>query len=1361
MGGAQCPRDGWAAPAEVVSDTPSAPVIPGYRPEEQLGRGGFAEVWAARRHDGVVFAIKVGLTSTSSLVERFRREADALEQIGPPHVPRLYDRGRLDDGRPYLVMEPIYGLTLAEELARLEGPPGATWAARRADTLLAALVAAHAVGVIHRDLKPENVLIMREDERAVLLDFGLTRKAGGTPPAEDQLTRGVALGTPAYMAPEQIRGEPDIDSRADLYAFGVILFELLTLRPPFAGDPAEVEHGHLALRPPRPGEIAPVPPALEELILACLAKEPSRRPASATAIRRALTKAMDPAAAWPPSSAWSDPLPSVSPASLRGGPPSTTTPPTGSGQGTDATPRRSMTPTNIRLAAEGQQPVVLLAVEVAGAAAAVLASVTARNGFIARQRGARYVAVFSGTEVNDPARTAIGAARELVERHGARAAAHLARVTLRKRGAGPPAVYGAPVEHPETWMPAEPWSGVVLTAELERAVPDSRHKMPTADHELAMNAEAPLFGRDDVIIAAARSASAAFDGTCPGLFTLIGDAGLGKTRIAAEATCVALAHRPDALRLAVRAAQPVRGGVARDTADLLRQLLDALAPRPPFNSGGRGGGGAAITFTAKAATAITAAGPRAPADPRAFCAERLGEETAREVWPSVAAALGWIIPGRGLRAAALRHGLTQALTEGLRRCARRGPVAVIVDDAQWADDALLDAIECATLDGAGLALWTMVIAQPAFEERRRRWGARTQRAARLTLSPLDETSAMQVAAHLLHPAEYVPAEALRQLAAWSGGNPACLRDVVRTLKRAGVVRRRPGGGYQVATAAIEALPASPAWQWIAARHLESLPASLSACMRVCAVLGVSFARTELEAVLDRLERTGGAGTPVDAGVGLDALVARGLLRREPGERCIFQSAVLQDAIYALLDPAHRAAIHRQALALWQSLAATGGGSESLEATARHAAACGERAAAADASLSLADLALARHHPVEADARYTAALGFAGDDPERRARALAGRGRARYRIDRSGEARQDFAAALSLAVAAGDRRLEAELLLEDATALDWGMDYETSAERVEEARPLVQALGDPSLELRLLVADGRTLHRRGQPDRSIPLLEQAAARAREQGDHEPLVIALLLLAPQLATAGHIAESEARFEEVLGLARAASDWPHLGMAYVNRVMLWLAQGATAQAVADLRQAATLAREVGNPWLEHVAAYNVALFLYRADALDEALDVARRAHLLGQRMVERPVTAVPLLLAEILLLLDEEEEAARVVAELVCAREPTGNDEPCYRMLRLVLSERGAGLVTAPEGGWDEVLRLADERELSVESALHLLYWRARMALAGGRQTEAEQALTEARKRRGGCAMWLVRFEALEQMLRDARTTPLVFS
>jgi hypothetical protein len=97
----------------------------------------------------------------------------------------------------------------------------------------------------------------------------------------------------------------------------------------------------------------------------------------------------------------------------------------------------------------------------------------------------------------------------------------------------------------------------------------------------------------------------------------------------------------------------------------------------------------------------------------------------------------------------------------------------------------------------------------------------------------------------------------------------------------------------------------------------------------------------------------------------------------------------------------------------------------------------------------------------------------------------------------------------------------------------------------------------------------------------------------------------------------------------------------------------------------------------------------------------------------------------------------------------------------MLRLVLSERGAGLVTAPEGGWDEVLRLADERELSVESALHLLYWRARMALAGGRQTEAEQALTEARKRRGGCAMWLVRFEALEQMLRDARTTPLVFS
>ncbi|HTN85352.1 MAG TPA: serine/threonine-protein kinase, partial [Sorangium sp.] len=244
-GGSPCPLDGWTPPPASERPAPAPPRIDGISPGERLGQGGFAAVWAGiSSSDGAEVAVKIGFSATAVLEERFRREAEALQRIGPPHVPRLHGRGRLDDGRPYLVMERLSGRTLASELASLTEPPDLDWAAARADAVLAALEAAHAEGVIHRDLKPENLFIARSggapsarapgEARVVLLDSGLARRAAGPPDGEAQLTRtGAVLGTPDYMAPEQIRGEA-IDERADLYAFGVVLFELLTLELPFA-----------------------------------------------------------------------------------------------------------------------------------------------------------------------------------------------------------------------------------------------------------------------------------------------------------------------------------------------------------------------------------------------------------------------------------------------------------------------------------------------------------------------------------------------------------------------------------------------------------------------------------------------------------------------------------------------------------------------------------------------------------------------------------------------------------------------------------------------------------------------------------------------------------------------------------------------------------------------------------------------------------------------------------------------------------------------------------------------------------------------------------------------------------------------
>ncbi len=277
------------APARGRPDEPAAPAAPAaiaagselgdYVIEARRGLGGFATVYRARdRRTGGAVALKVlhaYLVRTPSILRRFQREAETIARLDHPGIVRLLGYGERG-GTPYLAMEWIDGATLAE-LVRDRGPLPPEDALPILEELAGALAAAHGVGVVHRDLKPANVALA--DRAVKLFDFGVA-KLLDVEPGTGFTTAGTKIGTPHYMAPEQILGRA-IDHRADIYAFGILVFEVLTGRRPFdGGSLAEIEERQLREPPPAASQYAGVRAEVDAAIRRAMEKDPARRHAS-------------------------------------------------------------------------------------------------------------------------------------------------------------------------------------------------------------------------------------------------------------------------------------------------------------------------------------------------------------------------------------------------------------------------------------------------------------------------------------------------------------------------------------------------------------------------------------------------------------------------------------------------------------------------------------------------------------------------------------------------------------------------------------------------------------------------------------------------------------------------------------------------------------------------------------------------------------------------------------------------------------------------------------------------------------------------------------------------------------------------
>ena len=285
----ECPRCGRCAEAGVttcpadgsrMTPVPSVPrLIDGrYRLEQVIGRGGMGAVYRGRdtqlEREVAVKIVRADLLNGEQAQLRFRRDAQIVERLRHPAIVAIYEFGAFAGGGAYLVMELVRGQDLRRVLQR-EGRLEPDRAAEIMTSVCAGVEAAHRQGVLHRDLKPENILLPESDGAARVLDFGLGD--------------GLIAGTPAYMSPEQLRGEA-ADGRTDVFSLGVIAYEMLTGELPFGrGSFGEVALAQARGVRPRPGAI---PPGVDRAVRAALDADVDRRPPSPQAFAHMLNAAL-------------------------------------------------------------------------------------------------------------------------------------------------------------------------------------------------------------------------------------------------------------------------------------------------------------------------------------------------------------------------------------------------------------------------------------------------------------------------------------------------------------------------------------------------------------------------------------------------------------------------------------------------------------------------------------------------------------------------------------------------------------------------------------------------------------------------------------------------------------------------------------------------------------------------------------------------------------------------------------------------------------------------------------------------------------------------------------------------------------
>ena len=1343
-----CPQHG-SPPARATSTETgesfsiAAPELEDYVVSGLLGLGGFGAVFRAkRRSDGVDVAIKVARADQFTASDRLILEADALRAIGAPQVPEVYEVGRLPDGAAYMVLEFVKAPLLAGELAGALGPLSGERFRQIAPALVALVASAHQKGFVHCDLKPENVFVSLDSAKtgflAKLFDFGLVRRLVDN---AERTREEAPEGTPEYMSPEQCEGARDIDARSDVYTLGVMLYEMAVGSPPFWGNSAVVQQSHRSHRPPSPGRRGPIAEPVEAVILKCLAKTPDRRFADAVELGQALAEAFhnvfladDAAVARSPAS------------------PSTT-------------PEAAAKPSKPVAAARERRAVAMVFLETKEPVASVREVIAATGGQLAHTAVAQYVVALGHEVGENPTRAAAQAAQLFVDRGICRRAlVDLASVSIQARPDGTRR-YQSPLFAKKEQYPTESDPlGVMLSKSAADVLPDvnaapipgkSGFFVVVSAAESAPETTSvrsgvdPLIGRDEVLktlLDSARRAVQTGDAgsPLPTIATILGEPGTGKSHLAAVLLQMLDTLKPSVRVVVLRSKEVLGGAGDQTTRELFRHVM-GLPLVAPADLG------------------------------RAVVSERLGPDAPRESWAAIAVVMGWVSPDHPsvnrLSAApgALRAAAARAAGEALRVLSRKQPITLVLEDAHFADETVLDAIEYATLQEAACPIWAAVMGRSAFGKGRTAWSSRAGERLTLELGPLDPTAAAELARRLLSPAENVSAQALRRLTERTQGIPLLLVELVRGLKRDGLVRRaEKTGAWFLATDELERLPDLPLVQWLASRETESLPPDLAGHARLASVLGAEFSADELEGVMQGLEREGiTPDTQLDAAVGINRLTDSGVMVRHRQGRVGFRHSLLRETVYQTVPPAQREAIHRAAYRFYAEHDALPE-EYRLPAMALHAARSGLKEEAASTYLDLAHRAERRHAYLDAELLYSntienlSGLAEIPENQNRQIRARRGLGIMRFRLGRFEDALKELSVARQVAHAVQAVEDEIDLLLEESLVLDWLKDWTKAAQLTERAETLAAGSSDALLGAKLLYAQGRTLHRADKTDQACAYFEKSAAMAEGLGPdgYEIHVLSLGLAGWGYSMSRRLDEAQGTFDRLIALTESRGDMLNLTMALSNRCLVWLFRFQAERMLEDYRRVISISRETGFPLIEIASSKDlgeVYLFLGREEEAEaqarQALTVARQIN--GVR--SSAAVIAQLLLARVLTYRGRLAEARAALAEIRTLQEEargTGEIGLEWSPGDQLLSDSVTLSVDAgPDSGWENILARAQEIMMQPQDVIEMMELRVLACARAGRLLEAHRlwriAVEEAKR---NAEITLGRLRKLEPRLSE---------